>query len=150
LSYANQVRPAALYEEVFRQVPARCQATAPGHKFRFKNKLLSLDSTGLELCASLFDWARFRQTKGAVKLHRLLDHDGCGTAVKEVWFQPDQAGGPGAYATKPGHTEGLPGAGGRGSAACPRRREQGRSMRELGFPRGAPPPRARRRRFRPR
>jgi hypothetical protein len=73
LSYANRVRPAALYEEVFQQVLARCHATSPGHKFRFKNKLLSLDSTVLELCASMFDWARFRQTKGAVKLHLLLD-----------------------------------------------------------------------------
>lgn len=76
LSYANRVRPAALYEEIFQQVLARCHATSPGHKFRFKNKLLSLDSTVLELCANMFDWARFRQTKGAVKLHLLLDHDG--------------------------------------------------------------------------
>src|SRR5262249_38666199 len=45
-------------------------------KFRFKNKLVSLDSTVIDLCASLFDWAKFRQTKGAVKLHLLLDHDG--------------------------------------------------------------------------
>lgn len=76
LSYANRVRPAALYEEVFQSVLARCHATSPGHKFRFKNRLLSLDSTVLELCASMFDWARFRRTKGAVKLHLLLDHDG--------------------------------------------------------------------------
>ena len=40
-------------------------------KFRFKNRLLSLDSTTVELCASMFDWARWRQTKGAVKLHLL-------------------------------------------------------------------------------
>ena len=45
-------------------------------RFRFKNKLFSLDATLIELCASLFDWAKFRQTKGAVKLHLLLDHDG--------------------------------------------------------------------------
>ena len=30
----------------------------------------------IDLCASLFDWATFRRTKGAVKLHLLLDHDG--------------------------------------------------------------------------
>ena len=76
LSYANRVRPAALYEEVFQSVLARCHATSPGHKFRFKNRLLSLDSTVLALCASMFDWARFRRTKGAVKLPLLLDHDG--------------------------------------------------------------------------
>ena len=45
-------------------------------KFRFKNKLLSFDATVIDLCASLFDWAKFRRTKGAVKLHLLLDHEG--------------------------------------------------------------------------
>ena len=62
----------------------RCSTTSlrsarpwPGRrKFRFKNKLFSLDASVIELCASLFDWATFRQTKGAVKLHLLLDHDG--------------------------------------------------------------------------
>src|SRR5690606_11604424 len=76
LSYANRVRPAALYEEVFQQVLTRCMTTTLGHKFRFKHRLLSLDSTVIELCASMFDWARFRCAKGAVKLHLLLDHDG--------------------------------------------------------------------------
>jgi hypothetical protein len=76
LSYANRVRPAALYEEVFQQVLTRCMTVTAGHKFRFKHKLLSLDSTVIELCASMFDWARFRCAKGAVKLHLLLDHDG--------------------------------------------------------------------------
>jgi hypothetical protein len=77
LSYANCARPAALFEEIFYSVLGRCQAEAPGHGFRFKSKLLSLDSTVIELCASMFDWARFRRTKGAAKLHLLLDHDGC-------------------------------------------------------------------------
>ena len=45
-------------------------------KFRFKNKLLSLDATVIELCAEMFPWATFRRTKGAVKLHFTLDHDG--------------------------------------------------------------------------
>ena len=77
LSYANRVRPAALFEQVFYAVLARCQTDAPAHRFRFKHKLLTLDSTVLELCASMFDWARFRRTKGAAKLDLLLDHDGC-------------------------------------------------------------------------
>jgi IS4 transposase len=38
--------------------------------------LLSLDSTTISLCLSLFPWAKFRRTKGAIKLHLLLDHDG--------------------------------------------------------------------------
>lgn len=77
LSYANRVRAAALFEEVFYSALNRCTTAAPKHPFRFKNKLLSLDSTVLDLCASMFDWARFRRTKGAAKLHLLLDHDGC-------------------------------------------------------------------------
>jgi hypothetical protein len=76
LSYANEKRPWQLYQKVFYQLLDKCRAIAPGKKFRFKNKLFSLDASVIELCASLFDWATFRQTKGAVKLHLLLDHDG--------------------------------------------------------------------------
>ena len=75
LSYANQMRPAAMFEQMFYAVLSRCQEVAPGHRFRFKNKLLSLDSTVIDLCASMFDWARFRRAKGAAKVHLLLDHD---------------------------------------------------------------------------
>ena len=75
LSYANAHRPWQLYEGVFHTLLERVQACAPRKKFRFRNKLLSLDATVIELCASMFDWARFRATKGALKLHLLLDHD---------------------------------------------------------------------------
>jgi len=44
-------------------------------KFRFKNKLLSLDSTTISLCLEMFPWAKFRRAKGGVKAHVLLDHD---------------------------------------------------------------------------
>jgi len=77
LSYANEHRPWQLYEKIFYQLLGRCKLVAGGKKkFRFKNKLFSLDATVIELCASLFDWAKFRRTKGAVKLHLLLDHEG--------------------------------------------------------------------------
>ena len=76
LSYANAHRPWELFERLFHDLLAECQALSPKQKFRFKNKLLTLDSTTVELCANMFDWAHFRQTKGAVKLHLLLDHDG--------------------------------------------------------------------------
>ena len=76
LAYANAHRPWQLYESVFQSLYARCAAIAPGHKFRFKSPLLSLDASTIDLCAAMFDWARFRRTKGAVKLHLLLDHDG--------------------------------------------------------------------------
>lgn len=76
LAYANEHRPWQLYQQVFYQLLARCQAVAPSKKFRFKNKLLSLDATIIDLCAEMFPWATFRRTKGAVKLHFTLDHDG--------------------------------------------------------------------------
>jgi hypothetical protein len=78
LGYANQHRPWQLYQTVFHQLLSRCQAEAAGfkRKFRFKHKLLSLDSTVVPLCLSVFDWAQYKRTKGAVKLHLVLDHDG--------------------------------------------------------------------------
>ena len=82
LAYANEHRPWQLYQTVFQQLLEKCQqvvANAPGkkkRKFRFKNKLLSLDATVIALCVAAFDWAQFRRTKGAVKLHLLLDHEG--------------------------------------------------------------------------
>lgn len=78
LSYANEHRPWQLYQLMFYRLLEKCQTMArfQKRKFRFKNKLFSLDASVIELCLSLFDWASFRQTKGAVKLHLLLDHDG--------------------------------------------------------------------------
>jgi hypothetical protein len=76
LAYANAHRPWQLYQDVFQSLYERCRVIAPGHKFRFKSPLLSLDASTIDLCAAMFDWARFRRTKGAVKLHLLLDHDG--------------------------------------------------------------------------
>lgn len=79
LSYANEHRPAALYQELFYTVLARFrtqeQLGMRKRQFRFKNKLLSLDSTTISLCLSLFPWAKFRRAKGGVKAHVLLDHD---------------------------------------------------------------------------
>jgi hypothetical protein len=77
LAYANEHRPWELYEQVFLQLFDRCRTQVVGKKtFRFKNKLISMDSTTIDLCLEMFDWAKFRRTKGAIKLHLLLDHDG--------------------------------------------------------------------------
>jgi hypothetical protein len=76
LSYANEHRSWGLYEDLFYETLAQCRLIAPAKKFRFKNKLLSIDATVIDLCLNLFPWAQFRTTKGAVKLHLLLDHDG--------------------------------------------------------------------------
>ena len=76
LAEANARRPATLYQTLLATLYARCRAFAPGHGFRFKSPLFSLDSTTISLCWSLFPWARFRRAKGAVKVHTLLDHGG--------------------------------------------------------------------------
>jgi len=55
---------------------SKCRPIAPKHKFRFKNALYSLDATIIDLCLSLYNWAKFRTTKGAVKLHVKLSHSG--------------------------------------------------------------------------
>jgi hypothetical protein len=79
LSYANAHRPAALFEDLFFTALARFRGQQGlgkrQHKFRFKNKLLSLDSTTISLCLTMFPWAKFRRAKGGVKAHVLLDHD---------------------------------------------------------------------------
>ena len=89
LAYANQHRPWQLYQSVFNQVLVRCRqlAATKRRKFRFKNPLRSLDATVIDLCLEVFDWARFRRTKGAIKLHLQLDHQGylpCWALVTEA------------------------------------------------------------------
>ena len=76
LSRINEDKPYALYEALAGKLLNRCQRMAPGHKFRFKNPLYSLDASTIDLCLSVFPWASFRSTKGAIKLHVGLNHDG--------------------------------------------------------------------------
>ena len=78
LAYANEHRPWQLYETIFQQVLGRAQQLAAAHKrrFRFRNPLLSIDSTIIDLSLSVHDWALYRREKGAAKLHLVLDHQG--------------------------------------------------------------------------
>ena len=76
LSRINENKPHTLYEALFGKLLDRCQRLTPGHSFRFKNKLYSLDASTIDLCLSVFPWADFRSTKGAIKLHIGLNHSG--------------------------------------------------------------------------
>ena len=76
LSRINEDKPYALYEALFGKLLSRCQGMTPGHNFRFKNPLYSLDASTIDLCLSVFPWADFRTTKGAIKLHIGLNHAG--------------------------------------------------------------------------
>lgn len=84
LARVNEKQPYALYEAIFAKLFSRCQGLAPRHGFRCKNKLYSLDASTLELCLSVFPWAKFRTTKGTIKRHIGLDHDGLLPALMAV------------------------------------------------------------------
>ena len=76
LSDALSNRSYEIFEGLFYRLLDKCKSVTPGHKFRFKNPLYSLDSTVIDLCLSIFPWAVFRKRKGAIKLHCLYNHSG--------------------------------------------------------------------------
>ena len=73
MAYANKHRPAAIYESLFYVFVEKCEGLLPKLQFSFKNPMTAFDSTTIDLCLSLFDWAKFRKAKGAIKLHTSFD-----------------------------------------------------------------------------
>jgi Transposase DDE domain/Domain of unknown function (DUF4372) len=76
LARLNEKQPYTLYEGLFAKLYARCQNLLPGHSFRFKNKLYSLDASLIDLSLNIFPWAHYALGKAAMKLHVGLDHEG--------------------------------------------------------------------------
>lgn len=76
LARVNSEQPYTLYQALFGVLYKRCQALAPRHGFRFKNKLYSIDASLIDLSLKIFPWSKYALGKGAVKLHMGLDHDG--------------------------------------------------------------------------
>ena len=76
LSDANTKRDYRIFEDMFYHLLARCRDLTPRHRFRFNNPLYSIDATTIDLCLSVFPWARFKRAKGAIKMHCLYDHSG--------------------------------------------------------------------------
>jgi len=76
LARLNEKQPYTMYEALFNQLYARCQKLAPKHRFRFQNKLYSLDASLIDLSLKIFPWAHYALGKAAMKLHLSLDHDG--------------------------------------------------------------------------
>lgn len=78
VSYQNKHRDWTLFKEYYYQLQSNLsqQAGFKQIKFRIKSKIFLLDSSTISLCLNLFDWAKYKTTKGAVKLHTLLDYDG--------------------------------------------------------------------------
>ncbi len=74
LARANEKRPYQIYESLFYEMLKKCGNLGSGTAlFSFKNDLYALDSTTIDLCLSLFPWAKFRTEKGAIKLHTLFN-----------------------------------------------------------------------------
>ncbi|OGW73800.1 MAG: hypothetical protein A3J72_10075 [Nitrospirae bacterium RIFCSPHIGHO2_02_FULL_40_19] len=76
LSDANNKRDHSIFKELFYHLLSRCRDLTPKHKFRFKNPLYTIDAATVDLCLTAFPWAKFRKTKGGVKMHCLYDHRG--------------------------------------------------------------------------
>jgi len=75
-SDANNKRNFQIFEDLFYHLLSRCKDLTPKHRFKFKNELYSIDASVIDLCLSVFPWAKFRKTKGAIKMHCLYDHSG--------------------------------------------------------------------------
>lgn len=78
LSYQNQHRTAELFRDFYFEL-LQSLGQRPGMmkiKFRIKSKILLLDSTVIALSLSLFDWAKYKTHKGAVKINTLLNYSG--------------------------------------------------------------------------
>ena len=81
LSDANSRRSCEIFEKLFYSLLNQCKEITPDNKFDFDNPLYALDSSVINLCLSVFDWAKYRTTKGALKLHMLLNNR---TAIPEL------------------------------------------------------------------
>jgi len=75
LSHANQIRDWRIYADFAQALIAMARPLYAQEDFgvQLDQTAYALDSTLIDLCLSLFPWARFRRHKGAVKLHTLLD-----------------------------------------------------------------------------
>lgn len=78
IGYQNEKRTSDLFRDLYYVLFEKItkQARFKQKKFKIKSKIHLLDSTTISLCLSLYDWAKYKTTKGAIKLHTLLDYDG--------------------------------------------------------------------------
>lgn len=79
ISYGNINRDWELFQNFYFALFDHLKGSFMGNrspKLRIKNKVYAIDSTLVSLCMEVFDWAKYRQTKGAIKIHTVLDYDG--------------------------------------------------------------------------
>src|SRR3989339_394481 len=75
LAHANETRDWRIYADFAQILIARARKLYADEDLGIEldSKIYALDSTTIDLCLSLFPWARFRKTKGAIKLHTLMN-----------------------------------------------------------------------------
>lgn len=78
LSYINEHRDWRLFRDFYLGVVNSLKLSRNDKgRLKLKRKIFLLDSTVISLCLEIFDWAKYRARKGAIKLHTVLDYDGC-------------------------------------------------------------------------
>lgn len=78
LSYMNQHRTFELFRDLYFALLDKLEPSVQRRRMyakRLKRKIFIMDASIIPLSLSLFDWARFRTKKGAIKLHAVLDYD---------------------------------------------------------------------------
>lgn len=73
LSKANEKRNSKIFEEFAYYLIDIAQKKLKKDDFEIKGKVYAFDSSTIDLCLSVFWWAKFRKTKGGIKLHTLYD-----------------------------------------------------------------------------
>jgi hypothetical protein len=75
LADANENRDWRIFSDLAQVLIQKAKKLYVNDKFRvdLEDSVYALDSTTIDLCLSIFPWAKFRKTKGAIKLHTLLD-----------------------------------------------------------------------------
>ena len=80
LSYINASRDWQMFREYYFRLFEQLQKQGHFRRKKFKKiqrEIYLLDSTIISVCLKVFDWAKYKQEKGAIKLHTMLDYDGC-------------------------------------------------------------------------
>lgn len=73
LAKANQNRDYRIFEEYAYYLVGIAQSKRTNDVFKLGGKVYAFDSTTIDLCLSVFWWAKFRKKKGGIKVHTLYD-----------------------------------------------------------------------------
>ena len=73
LSKANEQRNYRIFEEYATFMIAEARKRRINKIFELDGHVYAFDSTTIDLCLSVFEWAKFRKHKGGIKLHTLYD-----------------------------------------------------------------------------